>query len=264
MYGFRVQDTGSVLHLSITDTVTSRVAAGLYYTYLHGSPNFHFDTGGPAGASRDGHATGLALAIPLGDRFAFGATLKYLHITTDAQNPFYNATTNPTAPQTLELDSTTSGATADGFTFDLGTALRISDALNLAVVGKNLVPLHSVEAPITLGAGLAYHVGNALTLAFDTDVYFDKYHALPPAGAPPGASGARKTTVRLGGGLEWLIAGHVPLRLGSFWDQGLPGTYLSAGLGYVGSSFAIDASFRQKVAGGSEQYLLVGLRVFLE
>src|SRR4051794_34179774 len=54
MYGFRTPDTGSTIHLSIVDSVTSRLAAGVYYSYVHGTPRFALDPGGPVQGTRDG------------------------------------------------------------------------------------------------------------------------------------------------------------------------------------------------------------------
>jgi hypothetical protein len=70
-------------------------------------------------------------------------------------------------------------------------------------------------------------------------------------------------TARFGPGLEWLIAGKVPIRAGVVYDSGLPATFLSLGLGYVSPSFAIDLGYRTKVQGGIENFLMLGLRLFV-
>src|SRR5205823_557935 len=72
-----------------------------------------------------------------------------------------------------------------------------------------------------------------------------------------------RVTVRLGPGIEWLIAGKVPLRAGVVYDQGLPATYLTGGIGYLTTSWGVDLGYRGKVQGGIENTLLVGLRIFV-
>ena len=68
---------------------------------------------------------------------------------------------------------------------------------------------------------------------------------------------------RLGPGLEYLIANQVPLRLGVVWDSYLTSAYVTAGVGYQSKSFAIDLGYRGKVSNGLENYILLGLRVFV-
>jgi hypothetical protein len=267
MYGFRPQDLGSELHLSVVDSVTSRIAAGLYYSYVHGDQKFWLPGVGPVEATRQGHETGLSLGLPLGDRFAVGLTAKYVNVSSAAPNPAYDPVLNPGAPANFTLDSTTSFASADGFTMDAGLSLRLGDAFKVALVGYNLVPLRSVEAPLSMAIGLSYKVGTVLTLAVDTVIYFDKYRTaliLPGSpGAMPGGDD-RRTTARVGGGLEWLAGGKVPLRIGALYDSGRPGTYLSMGVGYVAQRFGIDVAYRQQVQAGLEQMIVAGVRVFLE
>ena len=262
-YGFRIQDTGSNLLASIVDSVTSRVAAGFYYAYVHGSP--HLSIGGPGGGyagstpadvTREGHETGLALALPIGDHVSIGVTTKYLHIATIATIPTFDPKTGMTTSQAITLDSTTSSASADGFTMDVGLGLRLGESFSLGLVGYNLVPLRSREAPIGIGTGIAYKVATAFTAAFDVAVDFNKYKDR--------GTGNDLVTVRLGGGMEYLAGGKVALRAGASWDQGRPGAFIGCGIAYVGTSFALDLGYRQQASGGHDSTLIGGLRVFLE
>ena len=261
MYGFDVRSLGSNLHLSIVDSATSRLAAGLYYTYVHSSPKFTSLPSGARDITRSGSETGIALAIALGDYVTFGVTSKYLRFATEALNPAWDGKNTPDQPEKLTLDSTISAAAADGFTIDTGLTLRLGDRFRLAAVGYNLIPLRSVDAPMALGMGAAFKATPAFTLAFDTVIDFDKYYQL--VDVQKGTT-ERLTTVRLGGGLEWLAGGRVPIRLGAVWDSGRPGTYVTTGLGYTSTSFAIDLSYRQQVSSGIDSRLVLGLRVFLQ
>ena len=107
---------------------------------------------------------------------------------------------------------------------------------------------------MALGTGLAYHYGTAFTLAADFVVNFNKYKD---------AGYNDLITYKLGGGFEWLAGGKVAIRAGSYWDSGRPATYVSAGLAYVGQTFAVDLAYKQQIQGGTESLLVAGVRVFL-
>src|SRR5579871_6368267 len=137
-YGFTVQGLGSALYVSVVDSTTNaHVAAGLYYSFVDSSPRIAY-AGSPTTAHRQGNEWGTSLALPFGDRFAIGLTTKYVRASTEVANP--NAAL-PMQPMTLTLDSSTNGATADGFTADFGFVFRILDALNVAACGYNLIPV---------------------------------------------------------------------------------------------------------------------------
>lgn len=259
MYGFDVRTLGSNVHLSIVDSLTSRVAAGVYYTYINTTPRITLLPGGPVKAKRVGSETGLSLAMPFGDHFALGVTTKYARFTTDAPNPAYDASVaNTTVPKRIVLDSSTGSAVADGFTFDVGLEVNVG-RFSLAAIGYNLIPLHSIEAPMSLGMGIAFRPIPSLTLALDGTVDFDKYKSL----ATDTSLAKRKTTGTLGGGLEWLAAGKVAIRAGGRWDSGRPGAWLSMGLGYVGQSFGIDVAYQQQVDAGIDSLVMLSLRALL-
>jgi hypothetical protein len=263
-YGFDVQSLGSTLHLAIADSATNpHVAMGVYYNYLHSSPRLSYQICPPDRAtcppfalandiSRGGHETGLAIAVPIGRFFSLGLTSKYITVSTQANNPSANVMGQPA---TFTLDSSTSAASADGFTIDLGMTIHISQSLNLAVVGYNLVPLYSIEAPVALGFGISYLIADRLLVVADGVIDFNKYRD---------ASGSRRTTGRIGGGLEYVVAGIVPVRLGVTGDTGRPGTFLAMGVGYLHRSFGIDLAYQQQVQAGTDSFIAVGLRVFLQ
>src|SRR5678816_519036 len=73
MYGFRVEDLGHHVNVSVVDSVTARVAAGLFYTFIYSEPKRGFNWAGgqikEASWTRTGHAAGLSLSMALGDHF---------------------------------------------------------------------------------------------------------------------------------------------------------------------------------------------------
>ena len=67
-----------------------------------------------------------------------------------------------------------------------------------------------------------------------------------------------------GPGIEWVAGNKVPIRAGVVYDSGLPATYLTLGLGYLSPSFGVDLGYRAKVQGGIENFLMLGLRIFVD
>jgi hypothetical protein len=255
-YGFRVEDLGHHAHVSVVDSITTRVAASLFYTFIDTSPRVSYNWAGglvlDGQLKRQGHAAGLALSIPLGDRFILGATIKYLNFNTTAPLPA------GTVPNQLTLDQ------VNGVTFDVGLLVRLGDKFRIAVTGMNLWDHGSRESPLSLGMGIGVIPIPSLTIAFDALVNFTGYqnYEFDPMTGRVARDG--RVTGRFGPGVEWLIKGMVPLRLGVVYDSGLPATFLSVGIGYVQSKFGIDLAYRAKVQGGVENALMLGIRLFVD
>jgi hypothetical protein len=257
MYGFRVESLGHNLHVSVVDSITARLAAGLFYSFIYESPKLGFRWAGgqvnSTSLTRTGHVAGLSLSYPLGDRFILGATVKYLHLDTTAPLPM------GTVPPQITFD------TVNGVTFDVGLLVRITDHFNLGVVGYNLWDHGSRESPLSLGLGLSYAPVRGLSINFDADINFTGYQSYRIVDASTGkVSLDSRVTARLGPGLEYLIVGKVPIRGGVVYDSGLPATFITLGVGYLSPAFGIDLGYRLKVQGGLENFLMLGLRVFVD
>ncbi len=256
-YGFRIEDLGHHAYISVVDSVTARIAAGLFYEYIHSSPQLGFNWAGGqvqnAKLTRDGHVAGLSLSMALADRFLIGATLKYLHVDTTAPLP------EGTVPTELGLDH------VNGVTFDVGLLIKAHPKFNIAAVGYNLWDHGSRETATSLGLGLAFIPIPQLSIDFDALINFTGYKTANYTDDSKTVvkDFSFKATARIGPGAEWLIAGKVPLRLGVLYDTGLSSTYLTAGLGYFGQTWAIDLSYRGKVSGGIENFLMLGVRIFI-
>ena len=256
MYGVKIESVGHHANLSVVDSITARVAAGLFYSFIYETPKIGFNwAGGKVDSeqiTRTGHAAGLSLSLPLGDHFILGATAKYLHIDTTAPLPM------GTVPDHLTLDS------VNGVTFDIGMIIRLGDRFNVGLIGYNLWDHGSRESPLSLGIGLAYVPVPTLSINFDTVINFTGYQNYRIDMMTGKVSLDQKTTARLGPGIEWVVSNKVPLRAGVVYDSGLPATYLTFGLGYLSPSFGIDLSYRAKVQGGIENFLMLGLRIFID
>jgi hypothetical protein len=255
MYGFHVEPTGHQAHVSVVDSVTARVAAGLFYNFVYETPKLGFDWAGgtiqSTQVTRTGHVAGLSLSLPLGDHFILGATVKYLHISTVAPFP-------PGAvPTTLTLDL------VNGITFDFAMLLKLGDKFNATAIGYNLWDHGSRESPLSLGLGLAYLPLPTLSINFDTVLNFTGNQNYSRDAKTGQVNTSQRTTARLGPGIEYVIAGRVPLRAGVVWDSTLPSTAVTAGLGYLSTSFGIDLSYRGRVQGGADNLIMLGIRLFV-
>jgi hypothetical protein len=255
MYGVKIETVGHHANITVVDSITARVAAGLFYSFIYETPRFGFTWAGghveSAQATRTGHAAGLSLSIPLGDKFIIGATAKYLHFDTTAPLPM------GTVPDHLTFDS------VNGVTFDVGMILRLGDKFHAGLIGYNLWDHGSRESPLSLGIGLAYVPLPTLSINFDTVINFTGFQTYHYDMATGKVSLDQRTTARLGPGIEFLAAQKVPIRGGVVYDSGLSGTYLTLGLGYLSPSFGIDLGYRAKVSGGIENFLMLGLRLFI-
>ena len=256
MYGIKIETVGHHANLSVVDSITARVAAGLFYSFIYETPKLGFNwAGGKIDSeqiTRTGHAAGLSLSLPLGDHFILGATAKYLHLDTTAPLPM------GTVPDHLTLDS------VNGVTFDVGMIVRLGDRFNVGLIGYNLWDHGSRESPLSLGIGLAYVPLPTLSINFDTVINFTGYQNYKIDMMTGKVTLDQRTTARLGPGIEWVAGSKVPLRAGVVYDSGLPATYLTLGLGYLSTAFGIDLSYRGKVQGGIENFLMLGIRIFID
>ena len=174
----------------------------------------------------------LALALPLGEAISIGLSGRYMSI--DGQGQTTAGVARP-------------GAT--GFTMDASIRISPVAGLVLAGYGYNLIDVGSPLVPLRAGGGISYTIANALTLGGDVLVdprTFDR------------------TRLYAGGGVEYLAAGSVPLRLGYSWDQGRQLHVVTGGLGYIERKVGVDISIRQQVSGGSDTTVMASLRYFIE
>ncbi len=256
MYGIKAETLGHELLVSIVDSVTSRLAAGLYYEYINSQPKLGFNWAGGrierGQLHREGHVASLSLAVPLG-RFILGSNIKYVNIDVNGDLP------KGTSPSTLEFDS------VNGVTFDVSLLLQASSKFNVAVIGYNLWDHGSRETPLSLGMALGFVPSQIVVINFDAVLNFTGYKSLNVDNTvtPAKTSQGGKTTGRMGLGTEIFLGRKVPLRFGAVYDTALTSTYLTGGIGYMSTMFGVDLGYRGKVQGGVENMAMVGLRFFV-
>jgi hypothetical protein len=178
------------------------------------------------------HDVRVALGVTLTEGVSLGVTGRYI-----------DYTGVPTA-------NGVRGTEFSGFTVDAGLSLKPWSWLALGITGYSLSNPDTALSPLAIGGGIGIIPVDTLHIVADT--FWDM------------ASFADGPRARWSGGVEFL-ASRVPLRIGYTYD----GVRLdhavhlvTAGLGYIDQMFAVEASMRQEVSGGSQTTLLLNLRYF--
>ena len=223
-YGHRPGDGANTVAVSACDS--TNVAPGcFYYRYFRAEPEI-----GDMTFKRHVHEFGAVLSKRLSPNISIGVNTRY----------FRYATT-----MTGEDD-------ASGFSSDVGALINL-ESFNVALVGYNVLAEDSAQYPLGIGTGISARLVNALSMNADAVWNLD---------APKGDS-----TGRYGGGFEYFLQAHnrkqgYPLRVGMVYDNGLDGTYLTAGLGFLSMKMGLDVGLRKQVSGGDELMILASLRIF--
>jgi hypothetical protein len=222
-YGYRPSDSASLVGVSACDSTTAMPGC-FFYQYVTASP----DVGGME-SHRRAHTAGLTLSKSLADRIILGAAVRYFDYESDVMG---------------EEDSS-------GLNWDLGATAKLTDSINLGVVGYNLWGEDSVQYPRAVGAGALISPVAPLALSVDGVWNLD----------------ADGSTGRYGGGAEWFFSGSggqtgYPIRAGAVHDVALDGTFLTAGLGITTMKVGFDVGGRMQVDGGDETLVIASLRLF--
>ncbi len=237
MYEYRGSDSASLLNVSVVDSLTVKLAAGLFYSYGHAAPNRLIALGAgqtfQLSETSNTHEVGLALAYPLGSLIYLGVTPKYV-------------THSVSQPEDTPAELTNSGTS--GFTMDVGAIINPISTLNLAVTGMNLIPLDNLVYPRLLGLGVSYAFGTTFLAEFDTVLNFSTTESIKPS---------------YHAGAELFLGQAYAIRAGYMYDTIRQANYVTGGLGLVSKMIAVDASLRQMVSGGAETTFAASIRVFL-
>jgi hypothetical protein len=217
---------GHLANAAVVDS-TNKVAGGLGATYAVSDPDH---------ADRTAYDLRLGMAVPIAQGFSLGGTLKYLHLD-QAGTPALGA------PAAASDD-----ALLDDFTFDAGALLKLGQVLSLGVAGYNLTNLGTPEAPLEVGFGAAFSLGEVAVI--DGDAVLD-------------LSTHQKVVARYALGGEYFAANRYPIRLGYSIDPREGLQFLSGGLGYVDQRFSAELGLRQQIVGGSDTTVAFGVKFFV-
>jgi hypothetical protein len=209
---------------AIVDSNTSRLAAGLSFRGILGDGNNGW-------SGLDGR---LGLGFPIIDELAIGISGRYLSLSREGQAP---AGVDPDEPL------------AQGFTMDGSIVVAPMEGLRIAALANNFIDLGSDIVPVTFGGSASLTLFKQLTLGGDVLVDISTYES---------------PSILAGGGVEFLAANIVPLRVGYRYDDGRGSHFVTGGVGYVDAKFGIDLSLRQEVDGDQSTELQLALRYFVQ
>ncbi len=239
-YEYRVRREGHVAHVSVIDSITSKnVAAGIYYNFFSSRPEvFSPIMQEKTKLNKQGHQTGLAISVPLGSHLILGANARY---------QYFKTITKVQDEEGELADHESDSVNTVGV--DVGAMVRISEYFNVSLVGTNLIPTKSMDAPLQLNTGMAFIYGKYLLVDLDVVLDFD----VPE----------RKKMVNVHGGVEGFLGGQFAIRGGTFYKSYWDATYVTTGFGYVHPKIAVDLAFAQQVQGGIETQFGLAVRLFL-
>jgi len=112
-----------------------------------------------------------------------------------------------------------------------------------------LIDLDSPYAPTQLGGGASVTLAEVVTVGADALVDLTTYES---------------AALLVGGGVEYLSAGRIPLRLGYSFDSGRRVHSVTGGLGYLDQKVGIELSLRQAVHGDDGTLLMASFRYFVQ
>ncbi len=218
--------------IAAVDSVGSsaRVGGGIGATYNTQDTN---------GINRNWTDIRGAISYPLSDKFYLGVGVRYLRLRQNGEGP-------------LGASVASSGLSGDfivaGFSFDAAATFKPMDALAISIVGVNLNNPDNTFQPTSIGGGIGY--GKELF-------------------QPRGRSGGR--LLDLGqhqaashGRGEFLAGDHFPLRAGYRYDEGAKSHSLSAGFGYIDTTFGAEIAVRRVVSGEPATAIVFGFSYHLD
>jgi len=220
---------------AVVDSMTSRLAAGASTRFLFGSN----DAG-----KNEGWEGRVALAYPIADMLSIGVAGRYANLTIADQRAY------PERP-VMSGQAPDQKFKVKAFTMDAALTLRPVPGLAIAGLAYNIIDTDSPLAPMMVGGSVAFS-SNGLTLGADVLFDLNKHEQF---------EGPRPTA---GGGLEYLVGGVAPVRVGYAYDRGRAQNFVTAGLGYVDAQFGAQLSLRQRVGGKGETALFFGVQYFVQ
>jgi len=164
----------------------------------------------------------LGLGFPFAEEVAIGLSGRYVNLWDDADHQLVK-----------------------GLTMDTSLRIRPVEALHLAFLAYNVIDRNSQYVPVTIGGSSSVVLGDFLSVGVDCLVDISTYDT------------AQYT---LGGGLEYVSGGKLPLRVGYVFDSGRETHAVTGGIGYAVHKFSADIALQQQVAGRSDTRLLASVR----
>lgn len=140
------------------------------------------------------------------------------------------------------------GATnTNSVTMNAGIVFRPAAWLSLGFAGHNLISNYNLDITRYFVASISSQLFGQLTPAFDLRFDFNQ----------------PQVRFAYQGGIEWLIAQVVPLRVGYQFDGIAGHQYISGGLGYFNQGSGVDLAYRHELGGENGRMLTLSLKLQL-
>lgn len=222
---------GAAVVDSLTSTVAMGVSARALLPQSDGAP--------------EGWDLRLGAGLPLSDAITVGVSGRYIKFNAPAA---LRGADNVVGGVTDDGTATEPDPSAEGVTLDAAIGIHPSEGIHLSLLGYNLINQHAAYAPVMAGGSLGFNVGEALTLGGDVIADFTTFN---------------RTTVTVGGGVEYLHDATIPLRLGYMFDGARGFHYASAGVGYNDQKMGVEIGMQQGVSGTNDTRLIAAIRYFV-
>lgn len=236
LFAYQPQLKTFALGAAVVDSMTSsHIAAGLSTRFLFGDNS---------AGEHSGWEGRLSLGVPIGDLVSIGLAGRYGNFT--VSNPHVRPQRPP-----AEDEEPDRSFKFKAFTLDAAVTLRLGQSFTLSAIGTNLIDHKTPLAPLMVGGAAAFMLGN-ISLGADLLTDLNLHNRF---------NGAK---IQVGGGLEYLTQGLIPLRIGYAYDQGRHTHALTGGLGYLDQRFGIQLSVRQLVKGPKDTTLFASIQYFVQ
>lgn len=252
-YNFNLDKEDHQFDLSVVDSKTAQVAAGLAYTFQGRELTRRLTLQ---------HTATLALAYPIFPRMlTVGVGLKYVNISDAVIGNYLNALSG-----------------------DVGVLANLPGGISLAAVGYNLIPIKSTDVPISAAFAAAWDLGPLSGLIFGGMPAFGNVPNAAGTPAPPKLGDLRGPLSgltlsfdwyinfftlygpqsRISTGVEYLLFDMVPLRAGYQWDQERDDHLVSVGAGFIVPYFGLDVAYQQSVVDLDHRTFSMSLKFFFD
>lgn len=203
----------------VTDSVTSSLSAGVGFRGVLGPKDDTY-------RGMDGQ---LALALALFEELALSVTGRYVLLQDKQGDGDENVQRQPEVT---------------GFTMDASVRLTPLPGLNFVGLAYNFIDRNSTLAPRRFGGSAAYRFNQNFVLGGDLLADIDSFE---------------QTEYITGGGMELMLGGVMPLRMGYRLDTGREAHAVTGGLGYLTPAFSVDFGLRQDLNTTKDTRVLVSM-----
>ena len=180
-----------------------------------------------------------AISYPFSDQLYMGVGVRYLRLRQNGEGPL---------GRSVASGGMSGEYIVSGFTFDAAATFKPANGLAISIVGVNLNNPGNTFQPTSVGGGIGY--GKEL-FSVEADVVAD-------------FTTWDSTKLRAMAGGEFLAGDHFPLRAGYRYDEGAKSHSLSAGLGYIDTSFGAEIAMRRVVSGDPATAIVFGFTYHLD